>query len=161
MSMIFVDCEGHGPAPGPNHDPVGFEFGAVDFTTRETFHGVGATHETFARFAHWLKDRMPLVFVSDNVAYDWQYINYYFHMFLGGNPFGHSGRRISDFYAGLRGDWRKTQDWKRWRKTKHDHHPVNDAMGNVEAFEKILSIQEEMRVMSETLRLEMESKRKD
>ncbi len=140
MSMIFVDVEGHGPAPGMNHDPVNFEFGAVDFSTRATFHGTGATRDTFRMFEAWLQDRKPLVFVSDNPAYDWQFINFYFHTFLGVNPFGHSARRISDFYAGLMGDWRETQKWKRWRKTKHDHHPVHDAMGNVEAFEKIMRL---------------------
>ena len=43
------------------------------------------------------------IFVSDNPAYDFQWINYGFHHAIGRNPFGHSGRRISDFYAGLVG----------------------------------------------------------
>ncbi len=30
--------------------------------------------------------------------------------------------------------------WKRFRKTAHDHNPVNDAMGNVEAFDEILRL---------------------
>ena len=49
------------------------------------------------------------------------------------NPFGHSGRRIADFYAGLVATVYKTQNWKRLRRTKHDHHPVHDALGNAEA----------------------------
>ena len=32
----------------------------------------------------------------------------------------------------------KTQNWKKFRVTPHDHNPVHDAMGNVEAFETIL-----------------------
>jgi hypothetical protein len=56
------------------------------------------------------------------------------------NPFGHSARRISDFWAGLQRDWWLTQTWKKFRQTPHDHNPVNDAMGNVEAFERILSL---------------------
>jgi hypothetical protein len=79
------------------------------------------------------------VFVSDNPAYDFQWINYGFHHTLGRNPFGHSGRRISDFYAGLTGRWENTQAWKKLRQTPHDHNPVNDALGNVEAFERILA----------------------
>jgi hypothetical protein len=47
--------------------------------------------------------------------------------------------RIADFYAGLRGDFYETQDWKRFRITAHDHNPVNDARGNVEAFERLLA----------------------
>lgn len=57
--------------------------------------------------------------------------------YFGANPFGHSGRRIADFYAGLVGDFRSTQKWKRLRRTKHDHHPVHDALGNAEALIRI------------------------
>jgi len=138
-SLIFIDCEGHGPAPSFNNEEK-FEFGAVDYETRKTFYGIGATKETFWNFNNWLKQfKKPLKFISDNVAYDWQFINYYFIKFCKKNPFGHSGRRISDFYAGLKRNFDDTQSWKRWRKTPHDHNPVNDAMGNVEAFEKLIS----------------------
>jgi len=133
-TLIFVDVEGHGPAPALN-DSVGFEFGAVEYKSRATFHGQGGNEQTFDNFAYWL-DKFPgrKVFVSDNPAYYWQFINYYFHLFRGENPFGHSGRRISDFYAGLCNDFSNTQKWKGWRVTEHDHNPVHDAMGNVEAF---------------------------
>ncbi len=139
MALIFVDCEGHGPAPTLNSD-VKFEFGAVEYKSRKTFHGIGGTLITMANFRDWLaqfKGRPR--FVSDNPAYDWQFINYYFHLHLGDNPFGHSARRISDFYAGLVGDFYKTQEWKSLRVTEHDHNPVHDAMGNVEAFERLLA----------------------
>ncbi len=139
-SLIFVDCEGHGVAPSMN-DEEKFEFGVVDFETKKTFHGIGATKETFYNFLNWLKQfKKPLKFMSDNPAYDWQFINYYLHKFCGENLFGHSARRIGDFYAGLKGNFYDTQSWKRWRKTIHNHNPVNDAMGNVEAFEEILKI---------------------
>lgn len=139
-NLIFVDCEGHGPAPTLN-DEEKFEFGAVEYNSKQSFHGHGAEKEVFINFRDWLKqfgDRV--IFVSDNPAYDWQFINYYFHKFLSANPFGHSARRISDFYAGIRGDFYNSTTWKKWRVTKHDHNPVNDAMGNVEAFAKILEL---------------------
>ena len=66
-------------------------------------------------------------FASDNVAYDWQWINYYCHQYLGRNPFGFSGRRIGDIICGLEKDLRF--NWKKFRKTLHDHNPVNDAIG--------------------------------
>lgn len=136
-TLVFVDCEGHGPAPCLN-DPTAFEFGAVNFVTGETFHGKGATPETFKSFDEWLpKER--ITFVSDNPAYDWQFINYYFHLFLGKNPFGHSARRIGDFYAGLVGDFKRSTEWKKLRVTTHDHNPVHDVLGNVEAFRRILN----------------------
>lgn len=137
------------------------EFGAVEYDSRKTFHGalLEATPDpddpaqsrrtgvelqdkaiVMAEFAEWLKQfKGRPIFVSDNPAYDWQWINYYFHHYYGDNPFGHSGRRISDFYAGLVGNFYKTQEWKRFRVTPHDHNPVNDAMGNVEAFESLLN----------------------
>ena len=39
----------------------------------------------------------------------------------------------------------ETQSWKRFRQTRHDHNPVNDAMGNVEAFEEIKKIAKNLR----------------
>lgn len=157
-NLIFVDCEASGPCPGKGDLT---EFGAVEFLSRATFHGVlieTAPHPTnvrlreatgktfdavavFGAFEAWLgtvTDKRP-VFVSDNPAFDWQWINHGFHHHLGSNPFGHSARRISDFYAGLCGDFQRTLAWKRLRVTTHDHHPVHDAMGNVEAFARLLA----------------------
>jgi DNA polymerase III epsilon subunit-like protein len=92
--------------------------------------------EVMKQFNDWLienSDGKP-VFISDNIAFDWQWINYYFHKFLGKNPFGFSGRRIGDLYCGMVKHAGKNNEWKRkFRKTKHDHNPVNDAKGNAEA----------------------------
>lgn len=154
--LIFVDCEAEGASPSS-----GFltEFGAVSFPKRETFHGVlykstrdeqGRKHyqeatqnpeKVFADFELWLKKvchgGRP-IFVSDNPAFDWQWINDNFHIYLKHNPFGHSARRISDFYAGLAKDFNASQKWKKWRVTPHDHNPVHDSLGNVEAFATML-----------------------
>lgn len=156
--LIFVDCEAWGGCPRTGQLT---EFGAVEFTTRRTFHGlivasrpslanpampeptgpVDPEHErqVYEDFRLWLGGwRGQPMFVSDNPAYDWQWINDGFWRFFNSNPFGHSARRISDFYAGLRGDFSKSHGWKRYRKTPHDHNPVHDAMGNVEAFAALL-----------------------
>ena len=97
--------------------------------------------EVFEKFDTWLREmtgeERPR-FVSDNPAFDWQWINDSFHRTLGRNPFGYSARRIGDFYAGLVGDFTDASSWKRLRITKHDHHPVHDAMGNLEAFYRLL-----------------------
>lgn len=157
MALIFVDCESDGPCPGQGELT---EFGAVEMRSRETFHGVlweanpdpsnpaiplrtGKQFDVvkvYMLFDKWLgKFGGRPTFVSDNPAFDWQWINYGFHHTLGRNPFGFSARRIGDFYAGLRHDFYCKQDWKRLRKTRHDHNPVNDAMGNAEAFERMLN----------------------
>jgi hypothetical protein len=140
MGLIFVDCE----APfGVGSPAVGdmTEFGAVEYKSRRSFHGLGCDRATFEEFAAWISQVSAgrPVFVSDNPAYDWQWINFYFWRHLGRNPFGHSARRIGDFYAGLCGDFYASSNrWKSLRVTPHDHNPVHDAMGNAEAFERML-----------------------
>ena len=163
MSYVIVDVESDGPIPAEFSMVC---FGAVIFDDPldKTFYGrtrpiserftpealavsgfSREQHLTFEEpklvmesFAAWLekntKDRP--VFVSDNVAFDWQFINYYFHRFLGRNPFGFSGRRIGDLYAGLVRDASKATEWKKYRVTSHTHHPVDDARGNAEALKK-------------------------
>ncbi len=106
-NLIVVDCEAPFGVGAPSVGDM-TEFGAVDVNALqdgrvETFHGVDCSEDTFRQFREWLTPRMPVVFVSDNPAYDFQWINFYFWRYFGENPFGHSGRRIADFYAGLVG----------------------------------------------------------
>lgn len=84
-------------------------------------------------FSDWIRSlniKSP-IFIADNNGFDWQFVNWYFHHFLGKNPFGFSSQNLNSLYKGL------TQDafasFKHLRKTKHDHDPVNDAKGNAEA----------------------------
>src|SRR5688572_2647845 len=51
--------------------------------------------------------------------------------FLGDNPFGFSSQNLGSLYKGLVKDTFKT--FKHLRRTKHTHHPVDDAKGNAEA----------------------------
>jgi hypothetical protein len=164
-NYIFVDVEALGTSP---LNGTMTEFGAVHEKSLQTFHGilyegtpdpsnpavpvVGKQVMTdfgvANNFHKWLlsvggKERP--VFVSDNVAYDWMWIAGMFDRAGIPNPFGHSGRRISDFWAGLNHNWGETQSWKRFRETPHDHNPVNDAMGNVEAFQRIKEIAKDLR----------------
>ena len=95
--------------------------------------------EVMQNFKTWIAENSTNhpVFISDNLAFDWQWINYYFHYFTGGNPFGFSGRRIGDLYSGLEKDFFAASKWKKFRQTKHTHNPVDDALGNAEALLKI------------------------
>jgi hypothetical protein len=157
MNLIFVDVEAWGDTPRMGGMS---EFGAVKYPrfngTWLTFHGVlvpdGSPREpaglnkyieVFEEFTFWLAevrdDESRLIFVSDNPAWDFQWIHDAFIYCFGSNPFGHSGRRIGDFYAGLVGRFDRSTDWKRLRVTKHDHHPVHDAIGNAEAFERMMN----------------------
>lgn len=110
---------------------------AISGFSREEHETFDDPKEVMIRFKTWLKDvcgnEQP-VFISDNPAFDWQWINYYFHLYLGENPFGFSARRIGDLYCGLLKHAGKNRDWKKlYRTTNHDHNPVNDAKGNAEA----------------------------
>jgi hypothetical protein len=157
-NLVFVDCEARGASPV--RGTLG-EFGAVHYASRVSFYGqlfectpdpevpaipvigrrLATDLEVATDLTAWVaavcKDARP-VMVSDNPAYDFMWIAGLFDAAELPNPFGHSARRISDFWAGLNGAWGNTQKWKDYRRTKHDHHPVNDAMGNCEAFETIL-----------------------
>jgi len=81
------------------------------------------------------KTGKPL-FIADNNGFDWQFINYYFWRYMGLNPFGHTSRNINDLYKG--GTKNMKSKISRLRKTKHTHHPVDDAKGNAEAFLKVV-----------------------
>ena len=158
MSLIFVDCEAWGGCPATGQLT---EFGAAEFSTWKTFHGIIVpstpssenpaipvpkhkpvfAHETkvFKEFADWISQFPPsYIFISDNPAFDWMWICDGFHRTLGKNPFGHSARRIGDYYAGLVGDFKSASKWKKLRRTKHDHNPVHDCIGNLEAFSRIM-----------------------
>lgn len=100
-------------------------------------------YDAIQNFRAWLNTEMGetrVIFWSDNLAFDWQWMNYYLHAFSNDNPFGFSGRRIGDFYAGLVKDIRAASKWKRYRVTPHTHNPADDAKGNLEALMQIKKI---------------------
>lgn len=164
MALVFVDVEALGTSPKKG---TMTEFGAVAYDPtgkhhKKTFHGVlfegipnpenpavpivgsriNEAIDVVIEFVKWLDEVSPgqATLVSDNPAYDFMWIAGFFDEIDFENPFGHSGRRISDFWAGVNLKWSETQSWKRFRETPHDHNPVNDAMGNVEAYERIMQI---------------------
>jgi hypothetical protein len=158
MSYVMVDVESDGPVPGLYSMVC---FGAIVVTPAldRTFYGrmrpisddwlpdalsfrgfSREQHATFddpaevmARFAAWVGEhggKRP-IFISDNNGFDWGFINYYCHRFLGKNPFGFSSQNLGSLYKGLVKDTFTT--FKHLRKTKHTHDPVDDARGNAEA----------------------------
>lgn len=166
MSLFIVDVEADGPYPGDySMVSLGVVKLQTDLTTTPTFFGqtapisdrwnaqalgsIGVTREdhlgyekpevVMPRLVSFLREHSNTrpVFVSDNPAFDWQFVNMYLHRYTGSNPFGFSARRIGDFYAGLVHDYSAGSKWKRYRQTRHDHNPVNDAMGNAEAILRI------------------------
>lgn len=131
-----LDCTFYGEV-APVVDRHDRESLAVSGVTREQHLHFEPAQLVMPRFAAWLlanSDGAPKA-VSDNPAFDWQFLNYYLHAFTGSNPLGHSARRIGDFYAGLERDFKApSAGWRSLKRTKHTHHPVDDARGNAEAF---------------------------
>jgi hypothetical protein len=54
-------------------------------------------------FARWIRENTKGrgLFVSDNNGFDWQFIDWYFWHFTGGNPFGHSSTNLGLLYTGM------------------------------------------------------------
>lgn len=102
-------------------------------------YNAGIKHATsgMTAFETWINDKckeyngVP-IFISDNNGFDWQFVNHNFWQYLGRNPFGHSSQNLGSLYKGFRSHF--SESFKHLRRTKHDHNPVNDAMGNAEAF---------------------------
>jgi hypothetical protein len=142
MPYVMVDIESDGPIPG-DYSMICFGAVIVEPSLGRTFYGrLKPISEKFVPDARdWLnlncKDRC--LFISDNNGFDWQFINWYFHHFTGANPFGFSSTNLGSLYKGLVRD--TFVNFKHLRKTRHTHHPVDDAIGNAEA---LLTMKETM-----------------
>ncbi len=113
---------------------------AVSGFEREQTLGFRSAEPVMREFGAWIKKEsagQPM-FISDNNGFDWQFINWYFHHFTGSNPFGFSSTNLGSLYKGLVREM--SRNFKHLRKTRHSHHPVEDARGNAEA---LLSLVEE------------------
>jgi hypothetical protein len=105
-------------------------------------------------FAQWLDHVVPEgaqpVFVAFNAPFDWMYVDFYFHRYLGHNPFGYKGLDIKAYFMGLQGvSWAETSHGiigRRYsEKTGLTHHALRDAIDEAELFEAMLAEQAERR----------------
>lgn len=163
MSFVMVDVESDGPIPG---DYSMISFGAVIVEpelsrsflgklrpisekwipdalavsgfSREQVMAFEPAEKVMAGFRDWLKANVKGQprFIADNNGFDWGFMNWYFHHFLGANPFGFSSSNLGSFYKGVVRDYFK--NFKHLRRTAHTHNPVDDARGNAEAFLEII-----------------------
>ena len=166
MALIMVDVETDGSIPG-DYSMISFGAVLVNESLDKTFYGrlkpisekfipealavSGHTREetltfedpayTMTEFNNWIRENCKdrPVFISDNNGFDWMFICWYFHHFTGTNPFGHSSQNLGSIYKGMQKDM--FVNFKHLRKTKHTHHPVDDARGNAEA---LLTMKKEM-----------------
>ena len=101
--------------------------------------------EVMVAFRDWLTVAAgdgEIVFVGFNATFDWAFVNWYFHTYVGDNPFGIGGIDIKSFYMG--------QTNARWEDTRssrlpselqeHDaleHHALADAARQGRLFRKL------------------------
>jgi len=170
--FISVDVEASGPIPGeysllsigacsifetektfrcelqpssPKHDPEALAVTGLSLAHLEK-NGLPVT-KAMQQFEHWLescrsKQDEKLIFVGFNAAFDWSFINYYFHKYLGRNPFGFSALDIKALYMGsTHGTWAETKssnmDVALKPKLKGTHDPLEDALYQAELFRLI------------------------
>lgn len=95
------------------------------------------------RFAGWLLDgtgefEAP-IFVGLNAPFDWSFVNYYFHRYVGDNPFGFTAIDIKAMYFGATGcSWGDTRSSKMSETLsttlEGTHNALDDALYQAELF---------------------------
>jgi DNA polymerase III epsilon subunit-like protein len=101
--------------------------------------------EAMIAFRDWIQEvasGASPVFVGFNASFDWAFVNWYFHAFLGENPFGIGALDIKAYYMGFSG--------RRWRETtsrqlpqqfqpvhQATHNALDDAIAQAQIFTKL------------------------
>lgn len=154
----MIDVEADGPIPG-DYSMIALGCVIVEPGLERTFHGQlqpvserwipealavsGFSREdtlqfdepaaVMEKFVAWVRAESSgrPMFIADNAGFDWQFVNWYCHHFTGENPFGHTSMHLGSLYKGMVKD--TFQNFRHLRRTRHTHHPVDDARGNAEA----------------------------
>ncbi|POF30247.1 3'-5' exonuclease [Roseibium marinum] len=173
--LISVDVEAAGPVPGEysllsigacsvfhpqdtfacklkpingNFDPKALEVSCLSLSDLERT-GVQPV-DAMQSFANWIGEltnsKQNPVFVGFNAPFDWSFVNYYFHRFMGSNPFGFTAIDIKAFYMGATGcKWKDTRSSKIAESVKPilegTHDALQDALYQAEIFRLILANQ--------------------
>jgi DNA polymerase III epsilon subunit-like protein len=171
-TFISVDIEASGPIPGEysllsigacsvyepdcafsclikpisvNADPQALEVTGLQL---EKLMVAGLTPEVaMEKFAQWVQEACAgstPVFVGLNAAFDWSFVNYYFHRFVGNNPFGFAALDIKSLFMGAQGcSWHDTRSSNMKRTllatSEGTHDALEDARYQAELFRLIWS----------------------
>lgn len=170
--FVSVDVETSGPVPGEysllsigacsafdadngftceikpindKYDPKALEVNGLSLESLK-MHGL-EPRAAMKAFSSWLLSLKGqnniLIFVGFNAPFDWSFINYYFHRYLNGNPFGFTALDIKALYMGATGcSWRDTRSSKiaeHIRPTlSATHDSLHDARYQAEIFRLLL-----------------------
>lgn len=167
--FISVDIEAAGPIPGEysmltlgacsvdntsqsflvelqpinfNADPTALKVAGISLEELQ-LRGV-PPEVAMERFRAWIEETVggkgAPVFVGFNAPFDWSFVNYYFHRFLGSNPFGFAGLDIKAFYMGKYStNWGDTKSSKIAAALRvpeeGDHNALHDAIYQARLFQ--------------------------
>lgn len=169
--FVSVDIEASGPIPGEfsllsigavlvnqpqttfyielkpeetRHDPEALA--VTGFDIEELARDGVAPGAAMQKFAEWLSElcasHQKPVFVGLNAAFDWSFVNYYFHKYCGENPFGFTALDIKAFFMGVVGSrWDQTKSSQMEQllhpKLKGTHNALEDARYQAELFRRL------------------------
>ncbi|MEH6689382.1 MAG: 3'-5' exonuclease [Halopseudomonas sabulinigri] len=170
---VSVDVETSGPVPGiysllsigaclvsePNHsiylelqpdgvkhDPEAVAVTGLDLCKLER-EGL-SPQVAMLRLEQWLTQLcsvdQKVVFLGLNAPFDWSFINYYFHKYLGANPFGFTALDMKAYYMGVTGcRWRETKSSQMTARfnpqSAPNHNALDDARFQGELFSLMLA----------------------
>jgi DNA polymerase III epsilon subunit-like protein len=109
--------------------------------------------EAMSSFQNWVQrvsGNQRAVFVGFNASFDWSFVNWYFHVFLGENPFGIGALDIKSYYMGLSGClWQETTSSRLppnfQPSHRQSHNALDDAIAQAEIFKKLLQAAQQRR----------------
>lgn len=131
---------------GLQHDPEAVAVTGLDLTKLEN-EGL-APQTAMLKLEQWLNQLcsadQKVVFVGLNAPFDWSFINYYFHKYSGGNPFGFTALDMKAYYMGVTGcRWKETKSSQMTARLKPQsapsHNALDDARFQAELFALMLA----------------------
>lgn len=115
--------------------------------TLEELKSEGIDPETAMKsFAKWIENSSKnkvAIFVGFNAPFDWQFVNWYFHIYTGVNPFGINAIDIKAYLMGaMNSSWSKTSssNLPKWLQVenKDKHNALSDSISQAIIFERLL-----------------------
>jgi ribonuclease T len=102
--------------------------------------------EVMAALRDWLEEvarGRRAICVGFNASFDWSFVNWYFHIFLGTNPFGIGALDIKAYYMGFSGvAWAETSSSRLPKEFQPSraltHNALDDAIAQAEIFRRML-----------------------
>lgn len=132
-----------------NGDAVPEALAVTGFDLAELATAGSDPQEVILQFADWIEENFrgaEPVFVGFNASFDWSFVNWYFHRYLGHNPFGIAPIDIKSFYMGLSGvTWRETTSRRLPAQFQphsiegQQHNALADARRQAEIFASLLA----------------------